>query len=61
MVEVRCGGCGRMLGTFEGRGEVKCPKTECGGMNIFNTSENCYQFTPKSRMVKNQQSGKERN
>lgn len=50
-----------MLGTFEGRGEVKCPKTECGCMNIFNTSENCYQFTPKSRMVKNQQSGKERN
>lgn len=49
-----------MLGTFEGRGEVKCPKTECGGMNVFNTSENRYLFTPKNRIEKNQKSGKER-
>jgi len=59
LVEVRCGGCGRLLGSFEGRGEVKCPKTECGGMNLFDTAENIHLFTPKYRTVKSK-TGKNR-
>ena len=35
MVEVRCKGCGLLLGEFQGMGQIKCRK--CGGNNSFNT------------------------
>lgn len=47
--EVRCKGCGRLLGQFRGKGEVKCPKTECGGMNIFDLDAGRHDFKPKIR------------
>lgn len=31
--EVRCASCGRLLGKFTGKGEVKCPK--CNTVNNF--------------------------
>ncbi len=47
MQEVRCKGCGRLLGKYEGKGEVKCPKTKCGGMNTFDTNAREHRFTAK--------------
>lgn len=47
LVEVRCKGCGRLLGRFTGKGEVKCTETECGGLNIFDLKENNHTFIPK--------------
>lgn len=47
MIEVRCAGCGRLLGKFEGKGEVKCPKVGCGGRNKFNTATGERKFIPK--------------
>lgn len=38
MLDVRCKNCGKLLGKFTGSGEVKCPRTNCGGKNIFDTS-----------------------
>lgn len=46
MVEVRCKGCGKLLGKFDGAGEVKCPKSGCGGKNAFNTKTGSILFTP---------------
>ena len=37
MIEVRCKGCGKLLGYFKGKGDIKCPKVYCGGRNIFDT------------------------
>lgn len=51
MIEVRCAGCGRLLGRFEGKGEVKCPKVGCGGRNIFNTENGDCRFIPKAKGV----------
>lgn len=36
-MEIRCKKCGKLLGKFEGVGEVKCTRTGCGEKNIFNT------------------------
>ncbi|MCI8335137.1 MAG: hypothetical protein HFH25_11240 [Lachnospiraceae bacterium] len=47
LIEVRCKGCGRLLGRFAGKGSVKCPKVECGGTNVFNTETGEYRFIPK--------------
>lgn len=47
--EVRCKGCGRLLGLFAGKGKVKCSKTECGGMNIFDIEKEQHDFRPKIR------------
>lgn len=47
LIEVRCGGCGRLLGRFHGKGDVKCPKTLCGGRNVFDTECGKYEFIPK--------------
>lgn len=33
--EIRCRGCGKLLGKIEGSAEIKCPR--CGKMNIENT------------------------
>lgn len=51
MIEVRCGGCGRLLGKFEGKGEVKCPKVGCGGRNIFDTVAGEYRFIRKPKNI----------
>ena len=49
MIEIRCKGCGRLLGMFEGKGEIKCPKVDCGGKNIFDTSTGDHSFSPKPK------------
>lgn len=46
MVEVRCKGCGKLLGKFDGIGEVKCTRIGCGGKNTFNTKTGSISFTP---------------
>lgn len=38
MIAVRCAGCGRLLGWFEGKGKMKCPKVKCGAITEFDTS-----------------------
>ena len=40
MVEVRCCSCGKLLGWFDGKGQIKCPRSGCGGMNVFDTGKN---------------------
>lgn len=47
LIEVRCRGCGRLLGRFEGKGSVKCPKVGCGGTNVFDTDTGDHRFIPK--------------
>lgn len=37
LVEIKCKKCGRLLGKFEGKGEIKCRKVECGTINRFDT------------------------
>lgn len=51
MVEVRCKGCGKLLGIFDGVGEIKCPRVNCGGKNIFNTKDGSIRFIPKPNHV----------
>lgn len=51
MIEVRCEGCGRLLGKFEGKGEVKCPKVGCGGRNIFDTATGEHRFIRKPQNI----------
>ena len=46
MVEVRCKGCGKLLGKFDGIGEIKCPRASCGGKNTFNTKTGSISFIP---------------
>lgn len=46
MNEVRCKNCGKLLGRFEGSGEIKCPRAKCNGKNIFNTRTGYIQFIP---------------
>lgn len=46
MMEIRCKNCGRLLGKFQGTGEVKCPKTSCKGKNVFNTKTGKVVFIP---------------
>lgn len=51
MIEVRCKGCGRLLGKFDGVGEIKCPRTSCGGKNVFDTNLNSIKFIPRQNHV----------
>lgn len=51
MIEVRCKGCGRLLGRFDGKGEVKCPKIDCGGKNTFDTATGEIKFIPKPKHI----------
>lgn len=37
MQEIRCKNCGRLLGKFDGAGEIKCPKIDCRMINEFDT------------------------
>lgn len=39
VIEVRCQKCNKLLGLFEGKGEIKCPRTGCGQINRFNVTE----------------------
>lgn len=57
MIEVRCGGCGRLLGRFHGKGHVKCPKALCGGMNVFDTEREEYGFIPKEPGTREKRKG----
>ena len=38
MVEVRCKKCGKLLGFFSGKGQIKCSRSRCGYMNEFDVS-----------------------
>lgn len=49
LVEVRCKGCGELLGKFEGKGEIKCPKGSCRGKNVFDSETGSIKFVPKSK------------
>lgn len=51
MTEVRCKNCGRLLGWLEGKGEIKCPRTNCGGKNIFDTESDKVVFIQKTSHV----------
>lgn len=50
MIDVRCKGCGKLLGKFDGIGEVKCPRINCGGKNTFNTKTGSITFTPANNV-----------
>ena len=47
MVEIRCKGCGRLLGYFEGSGRIKCQRAGCGAVNEFDTAS--MQHTPTEK------------
>lgn len=47
MKEVRCKNCGKLLGYFDGKGEIKCPRMDCGGKNRFDTATEQHDFIPK--------------
>lgn len=50
MIEVRCKSCGKLLGKFDGCGEVKCPRTNCNGKNIFDTRTGYLKYIPVSHV-----------
>ena len=37
MIKVRCPECNRMMGYFEGRGEIKCPRCRKDTLVCFDT------------------------
>ena len=39
MQEIRCKSCNKLLGKFEGNGEVKCPRASCNMVNKFDTKK----------------------
>lgn len=51
MVEIRCKKCGKLLGKFEGTGEVKCPRTNCAGKNIFDTKAGTNKYVPPEKHI----------
>ena len=51
MLEVRCKNCGKLLGKFIGTGEVKCPRTSCGGKNIFDTRTGDVRYVPMTHVA----------
>lgn len=54
MVDVRCKNCGKLLGKFNGSGEVKCPRTSCNGKNIFDTRAGTVEYVPITHNPKKQ-------
>ena len=50
MIEIRCKNCGKLLGKFDGTGEVKCPRTNCGGKNKFDTSTGEVKYIPMTHV-----------
>ena len=53
MVAVRCKGCGKLLGFFDGEGDVKCPRSGCGCQNKFNTADMVPSKKKNSMSLKN--------
>ena len=45
--EVRCSGCNKLLGKYEGNGETACYR--CGGITVFNTSTDENKYIPKKQ------------
>jgi len=39
MIEIRCLRCNKLLGKFEGKGEIKCPRINCNMVNKFDTEK----------------------
>lgn len=39
MIEVRCPKCGKLLGRYEGRGEVQCPRCRGNTIILFDTEK----------------------
>lgn len=39
MIAVRCNKCGKLLGFYDGKGEVKCPRSGCGQKTVFDTDK----------------------
>lgn len=37
MEEIRCKMCDKLLGKFNGQGEIKCSRSGCGAVNSFDT------------------------
>lgn len=48
-IEIRCKGCGRLLGKFVGKGEIKCPRCDCRGTNVFDTVTGEFKFMPRPK------------
>lgn len=40
MKDIRCPRCGKLLGRFEGRGEILCPRCRNGNIIFFDTEKN---------------------
>lgn len=49
MVEIRCLSCKKLLGKFEGRGEIKCPRINCSMVNKFDTKKNIHYVVKPSK------------
>ena len=51
MTEIHCKNCGKLLGKFDGLGEVKCPRVNCKGKNIFDTRTGYAKFVPVTHVA----------
>lgn len=51
MTEVRCKNCGKLLGKFNGTGEVKCSRVNCNGKNIFDTRTGYIKYIPTNHVA----------
>lgn len=52
VTEVRCKNCGKLLGKFDGIGEIKCPRANCNGKNVFNTKDGSVIYIHATNHVK---------
>ena len=50
VVEIRCKSCGKLLGWFDGKGEIKCPRINCGGKNTFDTKTGKITYVPTNHV-----------
>ncbi|MBR1851563.1 MAG: hypothetical protein IJ794_00075 [Lachnospiraceae bacterium] len=39
MTEIRCKSCNKLLGKFDGSGEIKCTRVSCSMVNRFDTKK----------------------
>lgn len=44
MQEIRCKSCNKLLGIFQGAGEIKCPRTSCNAVNRFDTKKKIHEL-----------------
>lgn len=49
--EIRCKRCNKLLGYIAGKGEIKCPKSECGATNQFDTETGMHKLLRETRHV----------